>query len=70
MIDTEAALQYRIALATANMQDGTSVLPIAERLQLLNEHQAAWARLDWTQLENKIDITELDDDLRWDLRGK
>jgi hypothetical protein len=70
MIDTEAALQYRIALATANMQDGTSVLPIAERLQLLNEHQAAWARLDWAQLENKIDITELDDDLRWDLRGK
>jgi hypothetical protein len=70
LIDTEATLQYRVALATEDLQDGDTARPVVDRLHLLNQYQAAWSTLEWVQLPEKIDVTELDDDLRWDLRGK
>jgi hypothetical protein len=70
IIDTEAILQYQVALTTGDLVDGNIVRPIADRLHLLNQYQVAWSTLEWVQLQEKIDITELYDDLRWDLRGK
>jgi hypothetical protein len=61
-------LQYRLALAVANMEDGLSGLrPPAERLDVLQKHQAAWAALKGVQRQEHI---PMDADGYWELSGK
>lgn len=48
MVMQSAALQYKIELAIAGMEDGSaSGLTISDRRQRLWEHQAAWRDLRW-----------------------
>jgi hypothetical protein len=48
LIDTSVAIQYKIELAVAGMEDGppSNVGP-ADRLKILKEHQSSWHNLTW-----------------------
>jgi hypothetical protein len=51
IIKESLALQYMISLAACGMQDGLSTdlcRNIAERLQRLRDHEAAWREMSWS----------------------
>lgn len=60
-------VQYKIELATAEMQDNPSgVSPVAERLRVLRRHQNAWNELQWNT-ELVVDMP--DHPMTWELHS-
>ncbi|KIY51629.1 hypothetical protein FISHEDRAFT_56542 [Fistulina hepatica ATCC 64428] len=71
LVDTTAALQYRIELYGAGMVDCNCPMDSSSKLRSLEAYQKAWETLDWTWTQSTV-FSGLDDarhDLVWDLSG-
>ena len=63
IVDGVESLQYKIALAVAQMQDGPlGNVPTAERLQVLEKYQRAWANVDVSTEADISIVPQMDDD--------
>ena len=67
LIDTHVVLQYKIALFTAALQNGSpSLVSTSDRLKVLEAHQLAWESLAWT---DRTTVSKEPNGV-WELYGK